>query len=160
MRRKDREITEIEKIVEIMKKCDVCRLALFDEEYPYIVPLNFGVQYDGEKIELFFHGANQGKKLSLINENNKAGFNMDCSHKLITGDKACDYTMEYESVIGQGIITILSDADKIEALDSIMRNYSKDANFEYNDHYVKAVTVFKLSVTGVTGKQLKREGSM
>lgn len=160
MRRKDREITEIEKIVDIMKKCDVCRLALFDEEYPYIVPLNFGVQFDGEKIELFFHGANMGKKLSLINENNKAGFNMDCSHKLITGDKACDYTMEYESVIGQGIITILSDADKIAALDSIMRNYSKDNNFEYNDNYVKAVTVFKLSVTGVTGKQLKREGSM
>ena len=156
MRRKDREIIELDKIVDIMKKCDVCRLALFDQQYPYIVPLNFGLQYDDGEIKLYFHGANEGKKLSLIKENNRVSFEMDCSHKLITGDKACDYTMEYESVIGQGIIEILPEADKIKALDAIMRNYSKESEFEYNEKYVKAITVLKLSVTEVTGKQLKR----
>jgi nitroimidazol reductase NimA-like FMN-containing flavoprotein (pyridoxamine 5'-phosphate oxidase superfamily) len=157
MRRKDREITELEKIVEIMKKCDVCRLALFDKEYPYIVPLNFGLKYEDEKVELFFHGANEGRKLSLLEDNNKVGFEMDCAHKLITGDKACDYTMEYESVIGHGIVEILSEADKLSALDVIMKNYSKETKFEYNINYVKVVTVFKLSVTSVNGKQLKRK---
>jgi len=156
MRRKDREITELDTIVSIIKKCDVCRLALFDQEYPYIVPLNFGVQYDEGKIELYFHGASEGKKLDLMKQNNKVSFEMDCSHKLITEEIACNYTMEYESVIGQGIIEILSEEDKIKALDAIMRNYSKETNFEYNDKYIKAITVLKLSVTEVFGKQLKR----
>ncbi|MDF2587373.1 MAG: pyridoxamine 5-phosphate oxidase family protein, partial [Anaerocolumna sp.] len=43
MRRTDREITDLNQIVDIMKRCDVCRLAFFDKEYPYIVPLNFGL---------------------------------------------------------------------------------------------------------------------
>lgn len=43
MRRKDREITEFEEIIDVMERCGVCRLALHDEEYPYIVPLNFGM---------------------------------------------------------------------------------------------------------------------
>ena len=65
----------------IVKKCDVCRLALFDEDYPYIVPLNFGVDMEDEQMYLYFHCANQGKKLDLIKQNNKATFEMDCEHK-------------------------------------------------------------------------------
>ena len=56
MRRKDREVTEIREIIEIIEKCDVCRLALFAEQYPYIVPLNFGFIYDGAMLTLYFHG--------------------------------------------------------------------------------------------------------
>ena len=43
MRRSDREIKEFDKIVEVMRKCDVCRVAINDEKYPYILPLNFGM---------------------------------------------------------------------------------------------------------------------
>ena len=43
MRRKDREITDFDEMMKIIAKCDTCRLALFDDEFPYIVPLNFGM---------------------------------------------------------------------------------------------------------------------
>ena len=43
MRRSDREVTEFTDMVSIIKKCDVCRLALNDVDYPYILPLNFGM---------------------------------------------------------------------------------------------------------------------
>ena len=46
MRRYDREITDKNEILEIMSRCDVCRLAFNDGDYPYILPLNFGI---GEK---------------------------------------------------------------------------------------------------------------
>lgn len=46
MRRKDREIKNPEEILAIMKQCDVCNIAFFDEEYPYVIPLNFGVEYE------------------------------------------------------------------------------------------------------------------
>ena len=48
MRRSDREITDLKEIVEIMRKCDVCRLALNDDGYPYIIPLNFGMCFDNK----------------------------------------------------------------------------------------------------------------
>ena len=43
MRRKDREIINKEQIWRIMQRCGVCRVAFHDAEYPYIVPLNFGI---------------------------------------------------------------------------------------------------------------------
>ena len=44
MRRHDREITDKNEILEIMDRCDVCRLAFNDGDYPYILPLNFGIE--------------------------------------------------------------------------------------------------------------------
>ncbi|MDD3174060.1 MAG: pyridoxamine 5'-phosphate oxidase family protein, partial [Herbinix sp.] len=89
MRRQDREVTNMDEIITIMKKCDVCRLALFDEEFPYIIPMNFGFTYQNGEIELYFHCAKAGKKLDLINLNPKVGFEMDCSHRLILDEKDC-----------------------------------------------------------------------
>ena len=66
MRRSDREITDRNEILQVMERCDVCRLALNDGEYPYILPLNFGMEQAGEQIILYFHGATEGKKLNLI----------------------------------------------------------------------------------------------
>ena len=44
MRRTDREITDRQELLDVMARCDVCRLALNDESgYPYVVPLNFGM---------------------------------------------------------------------------------------------------------------------
>ena len=47
MRRADREITNFDELIAVMRGCDVCRLALHDEPYPYILPLNFGLEADG-----------------------------------------------------------------------------------------------------------------
>ena len=54
MRRKDREITDFQEILEIIRKCDVCRIALNDEEFPYMVPLNFGMDVQGDQIYFYW----------------------------------------------------------------------------------------------------------
>ena len=87
MRRRDREITDKQDILEVMRKCDVCRIALHDGDYPYIVPLNFGLQVENDMPVLYFHGALEGKKYELIEKDNRASFEMDCGHQLIL-DKA------------------------------------------------------------------------
>jgi nitroimidazol reductase NimA-like FMN-containing flavoprotein (pyridoxamine 5'-phosphate oxidase superfamily) len=156
MRRKDREIKDRNEIEEIIKKCDVCRIALFDEEYPYILPMNFGYTMNGLEMELFFHCANSGKKLDLIRNNAKAGFEMDCSHNLITGDKACDYTMEFESVCGNGIIELINDDQKEIVLTHLMKQYSTESTFVFDEKLLKVVTVFKLKVHQISGKRLNR----
>jgi nitroimidazol reductase NimA-like FMN-containing flavoprotein (pyridoxamine 5'-phosphate oxidase superfamily) len=156
MRRKDREITNMEDILNIVKKCEVIRLALFDKEYPYIVPLNFGYSYEGNDIYFYFHCAREGKKLDLIGDNPKAGFELDCSHKLITGEVACNYTMEFESVCGYGTIEQVDKSQKVHALTQIMKQYSTDSTFTFHEKHVEAVSVFKLKVEQITGKALKK----
>lgn len=154
MRRKDREIVDINEIIEIMRKCDVCRLALFDEEYPYILPMNFGLEYTNSQIIIYMHCANEGKKLELIKKNNKVSFEMDCSHKLIQGTMPCDCTMEYESVIGNGTIEIMHE-NKEKALTALMKNYSKEETFHFSDKMLQVTTTLMLTVKNITAKHLK-----
>ena len=73
MRRADREMKDINEIIKVMEKCDTCRLALNDEEYPYILPLNFGMEIIEGKIILYFHGATEGKKCDIKNNGNAIG---------------------------------------------------------------------------------------
>jgi nitroimidazol reductase NimA-like FMN-containing flavoprotein (pyridoxamine 5'-phosphate oxidase superfamily) len=157
MRRKDREITEIKEITGIMDKCSVCRVALFDEDYPYIVPLNFGYRAEGGKITLYFHCANEGKKLELMRGCNKAAFEMDCPGRFIDGEKACDSTMEFESVCGNGILEAAGSDEKIPALELLMKQYSDKKEFEFDGKVLGAVTVLKLTVREITGKRLRKE---
>ena len=112
MRKKDREITNRQEIIDVMHRCDVCRIGLNDNGYPYILPLNFGLMDDGNTIELIFHSALEGKKLDLIQADNRASFEMDCKHQLqYFADKGyCTYS--YESVMGKGHISIVADKDK------------------------------------------------
>jgi len=155
MRRTDREITNISEIIEIIDKCDVCRIAFSDNNVPYIVPMNFGYEYKSNKLILYFHGAKEGKKHDIMKKNPAACFEIDCSHKLIEADEACNYTMEYESVIGNGNITVcIEKFDKINALNHLMKKYAKDREFKFPDHVLETVTVFKLEVSELSGKRL------
>ena len=71
MRRKDREITDFDEMMKIIAKCDTCRLAMFDDEFPYIIPLNFGTDIENGQLYLYFHSSKEGTKLDLIRKNNK-----------------------------------------------------------------------------------------
>ena len=112
MRRKDREITDFDEIMNIINKCDTCRLALFDKEFPYIVPLNFGVDIRDEQLYLYFHCAKKGKKLDLILQNNNVTFEMDCEHNIILYEERMSCTMGYASVIGHGNIEFVDEKEE------------------------------------------------
>lgn len=155
MRRKDREITDFDEIIEVMKKCDVCRIALNDDGYPYILPLNFGMKTEGEQITLYFHGSGEGRKYELIKRDNRASFEMDCAHKLIADREACRCTMGYESVVGRGRIEIVSDEEKREALCVLMRQYHEE-EFSFRKEVADRTTVMKLLVEEVTGKRNRK----
>lgn len=155
MRRADREVTDREDIIAIMRKCDVCRIALNDEGYPYILPLNFGMAVTDETIELYFHGALEGTKYDLIKKDNRASFEMDCEHRLVTEMERGSCTMEYESVIGQGHIEMVSNEEKEHALHILMKQYHQE-DFAFNKAVIPNTNVFKLVVSKVTAKARKR----
>lgn len=152
MRRKDREITDFNEIIDIIKKCDVCRIALNDDEYPYVVPLNFGLDVQGNQVFFYFHAAMEGKKLDLIAKDNRATFEMDCDHNFILYEERMSCTMGYASVIGHGTIEIVADEDKYESLKILMRQYHAE-DFKFNTDMMKVTTILKMTVTDMLGKR-------
>ena len=153
MRRSDREIKDRQEIMDVMRKCDVCRLAFHDGDYPYIVPLNFGLAADDDAVELIFHSALEGHKVDLMRRNNRASFEMDCSHQLQYFEAKGYCTFAYESVIGHGRIRILEDFEKEEALKKIMKQYHPGENAYFNTAAIPRTLVFKLVVEEMTGKR-------
>lgn len=155
MRRADREITLREELLSIMEGCDVCRLALNgDDGYPYLLPLNFGLEDDGERLTLYFHGANEGTKYRLLARDNRVSFEMDCAHRLHTDVERGYCTMEYESVMGRGFVDILPEEEKYPALKKLMAHYHREA-FAFNPAAIPRTTVLRLTVTQLTGKRRK-----
>lgn len=152
MRRNDREITNLSEILEIMGKCDICRLALHDGDYPYILPVNFGMQVEGEQITLYFHGSSKGRKHELIAQNPHASFEMDCSHELVSDAEKGSCTMHYESVIGHGLIEPVPEEEKLQCLEVLMDHYHKDP-FPYDKTLLPVTTVLRLKVESITAKR-------
>lgn len=152
MRRHDREITDFSELIQVIEKCDVCRLALNDDGYPYILPLNFGAKVESGKVTFYFHGASEGRKYELIAADNRASFEMDCSHRLVSDRENGHCTMEYESVIGCGRVEIVPDEEKMEAL-TIMTDHYHETHFEFNPNAIPRTTVMKLTVERMTGKR-------
>jgi nitroimidazol reductase NimA-like FMN-containing flavoprotein (pyridoxamine 5'-phosphate oxidase superfamily) len=149
MRRKEKEITEKAAIEAIIKKSLVCRLALSDNNSPYIVPLCFGYK---DKV-LYFHSSQKGKKIDIIKKNQKVCFEFDTNTEIVKADNACHWTMKYRSVIGFGKAVLLEDTEeKRKAFNIIMSQYS-DGTFEYNDSILKKTFVIKVEIESMTGKQ-------
>ena len=155
MRRKDREITDINEKIKIIGSNKVCRLALSKNDQPYIIPLNYGFSFEDDVLTLYFHGANKGRKLQIIAENKAACFEIDCDCALIEGDKACEYGYAYKSIIGTGKIVMLDTADeKTNGLNELMKHQTgKDQVYSFDEKTLEHVTVYKMVVEEFTGKE-------
>lgn len=151
MRRKDREITEFDGMCTIIDKCDVCRLVINDGDYPYLIPLNFGLDIQDKQLYLYFHCDTEGMKIDLISQNPKVIFEMDCEHQMILYKERMSCSMVYESAIGHDEIEFVKDKDKFEALQIIMHHYHSKY-FEFNINMMKVTKVFRLKVLEMIGK--------
>lgn len=154
MRRTDREISNINEIIKCLGEGNVCNLAINDEKYPYIIPLNYGYEATPDKINIYFHCAKTGKKIDLIKLNPNVSFSIISKTNLILKPNACDSTMEFESICGRGNIIILKDDDKIHGLNILMDNFRKNTVEHYEAHLLERILVLKLEVVEITGKRL------
>ena len=154
MRRRDRQITDIDAIKAIIAQCDVCRVAVKDSEGMYIFPISFGYCFDNEdKLTLYFHSAKEGRKVNAAKNTYEAAFEMDCGYELIeTEGSACTYSCKYKSIVGNGVLSIAEDVEeKKRALSLIMKNLA-DKDFCFDDKAAESVAVLKLSVSSFTAK--------
>jgi nitroimidazol reductase NimA-like FMN-containing flavoprotein (pyridoxamine 5'-phosphate oxidase superfamily) len=153
MRRKDRKISTDEEIIEILQKAEICRLALSDGKQPYIVAMNYGI-VNSDGLKLYFHCANEGRKLDIISRNNKACVQVEVDTEVIKAVSACGYTMTFRSVIGFGTIEVVADPqEKTEGMDAIMLHYSDEKEFKYEDKIFDRTTILRMDITEITGKK-------
>jgi len=149
MRRTEKEIEDQNVIHKILSESMLCRIGLFDVEYPYVVPVNYGFKNN----TLFVHCAPHGKKIDLIRKNNKVCFEIEASYKIVEDEKSCNWTTRYRSVIGYGDIEIITDfEEKKKGLDVIMIQHGKTEN-KYSDKLVNRMIILKLNIISATGKQ-------
>ena len=72
MRRFERMVRDPVLIGEFLKMFDFATISMFDEEYPYAVPVNFGYDVREDRLSIYFHTVKEvGHKLALMRRNPK-----------------------------------------------------------------------------------------
>lgn len=150
MRRKDKEVKNLKIIEEIIAKSNIIRIAINDIDFPYIVPLNYGYSEN----TFYFHSANKGKKIELLKQNNNVGFEIDYLNQIVTHEIPCEWTTKYQSIIGTGLIELVSDIDEIiYGLEVIMKHHGKLSENIYNEANLKNILILKLTPKSLSAKQ-------
>ena len=151
MLRKKQEIKEKSEIESIIKSSIVCRLALSDDDQPYIVPLCFGYKDNN----LYFHTGPKGMKLEILKKNPKVSFEFETDVGVLKGKAPCKWNMQYNSVIGYGKAFILDnndgDMEKKTALNAIIRQYS-DEDVLLPDVNIEKIVIIRVRIDHMTGK--------
>ena len=149
MRRKEKEIKDKDKIIKVFNDAQVCRIAFNDSPFPYIVPVHFVYTKDC----FYFHSAEKGRKIELIEKDGRVCFEIDRQIKLISDKQACKWSTKYESLIGVGKAIIVKDLEeKREAFLYLMDKYSGSKNWKIPQEELKKVTVVRVDISNITGK--------
>ena len=150
VRQYDKEITDPEKIREILQKSLVCHLSMVDDGKPYMVSMNYGFRDD----IIYIHCALEGRKVDVLRKNPEVCFMIYNGNRLTTGPDACgDWTMKYRSVTGFGKATLIEDdKEKIPAMQIIMDQYTTKGPFEFTPERVAETLVIRIEIEKMTGK--------
>lgn len=154
MNRQERQTEDFNRILQVLDECRVCRIALNDENAPYIVPLSYGYDSVSDKLILYFHCARKGKKTDLIRKCPSAGFETDVFRRLVAAEKACGYTAKYSGIVGWGNIEFVEDSsEKERALCLIMQHYTHSKEWNIPAAALDEVCILKLSVNEYSCKE-------
>ena len=155
MRRKDREVKDIQEILQIVGKAKILHLGLLDGDYPYVVPLHYGFEYteDEQQLTFYMHGANEGHKLDLIRQNPNACIELECDIELVSGgENPCKYGSTFASVIGKGRVEVVREpSEKIRGLKLLMKTQT-GREFDIDERMAASVTVIKVTLSEFTAK--------
>ncbi len=153
MRKANREITDLNQIIDIIKNTNTIRLGLNDTPYPYVVPVSFGFDNNNGKLCFYFHGATIGKKINLINKNPFVCVEGDIFHRYM--DTIKSVTCLYESFIGYGKCVKLENEEAIYGLKQIL-SHCNYADHTFSESVLPVVNVYKIEIDSITAKHREK----
>ena len=146
------EIKDKAVIQNMLERAEYGTLALCADNKPYSVPVNF-VELDGN---IYFHGAQKGRKVSMILKNINISFSVVENYSLIPSyfsshdGLACPATQFFKSIIIDGVVEVVeSREEKGRIFEALMQKlqpegkYTPFADSKY-DTPLKATVVFKI----------------
>lgn len=150
MRRKEKLLTDLQIINEMLDSAEICHVSVVDGKVPYTFAVNYAIE-DGK---IYIHSAPAGRKIELIKKNSKVCFNIEGHYEVVEAKKACAWTAKYRSIIGYGKVEILNDeAAKIKGLDLIMKKYGAEGKQDYAKGAVKNMAMLVITIDELTAKQ-------
>lgn len=145
----DREIKNQAIIEEILVQGRELRLAMIDADRPYVVPLNYGYAAG----HLYIHCARQGKKLDCLRRNPQVCFEISQVLERVGGERACQWSTNFRSLVGHGTAQIIDERDEIiQGYDVIMNHFGGPAG-NYEEKYLKGSMIIRIKIESLTGKQ-------
>ena len=155
IRKKERQITDKQKIAEFLDEQKIIRIGYHDRvnDEVYIVPINYGYKTENEDYIFYMHGGQKGRRYELAKDEPNVGFEIDGDYELVPGELACQHTAKYKSIIGNGKIQLVNDIEeKKAAMDIIMKHTTGKSGFEYNPKMLEKLGIYKLTATKLTCK--------
>lgn len=150
MRKKHKEITDKAEVERLLAGAQVMHLCLHDQPAPYVVPINCGFA-DGC---LYFHGAGEGKRIGLMEQNPHVSFSILCDYEVLPGETPCRFETRYASVVGTGMAEIVTDeAERIKGLDALMRAVGFEGETHYPQKHLARTTVCRVQIMTMHGKK-------
>ena len=153
MRRKDREVTDIGEIRQILDSCMTVCVSMIDGDRPYSVPLNYGYEIEDGALTLYLHCAKEGRKIEILKSNNKACFTIFSEGEPIHAETPCSSGFFYSSVFGEGEAYFLEDMNEKKHALKILTAHQMKRDYEFTDEQADTVCVFKIVSTNFTGKR-------
>jgi len=144
-----------EEIIEFLETLEYGTLALYNNNLPYSLPINF-VTLNGA---IYFHGSKKGRKVEAIKANEHASFSAVKAYSIIASymssidGLACPATQFFKSCLIDGKIKIVQESqEKIDALNALMAKLQSEGGYkDLNDPIYKkaidATNIFKLTPT-------------
>lgn len=161
MRKRNKRITDLAVIFDLLDSCHVGRLATVSSDgWPAIKPLTFA--RDGWS--LYFHCAQEGEKLDDIRRDSRVCFEVDLPIAYVKGTSGnpCRAEYLYRSVIIRGrASTVEERGEKIRALDCLMEKYQPGAVFAgYSDEKLAITGIVRIDIDDLSGKEDLGKGEL
>ena len=153
MRRTDREITDLGEIRAILERARVLHLGINAGERPYVVPLHYGLAWQGALPVFYVHGAREGRKLDLLRRDNRTFVEIDTDEALVSGGETpCKYGAAYASVMCEARAEILDEGEeKLQALQILMKTQT-GRDFAITPEMARSVCVLRLRAETLSAK--------
>jgi nitroimidazol reductase NimA-like FMN-containing flavoprotein (pyridoxamine 5'-phosphate oxidase superfamily) len=128
-----------------------CLATVGPDGSPYITPLNF-VYHQGK---IYFHCAFEGRKMDNIKANPRVCFEVHELIKIVQGQRACDFSTRYRSVLVSGHACSLPDGDeKMAVLTALAEKYAAGQAVEPpTPKRAKETEVIEITIEEMTGKR-------
>jgi len=148
MRRKDKEVTDKELMLDIIHRTDECYLAMSLNDQPYVIPVNYG--FDNNT--LYIHCALEGKKLDIIKQNPKVCLAFSTDIDIDMRGTAMTWTTHYQSVIAFGKAELVTDLKERQHGMNVFLTHYAGRGMDFEDKHLAKVMLIKVTISEMTGK--------